>query len=67
MKMFRRFAMALSLVAVLGGGIHALAIPSSGCITLTNQTTCESFLCCPNGDGTWTCNPTTPSPPINCK
>jgi len=60
MKSLRRFALALSLIGVLGAGLNALAIPTDGCVTLVNQTTCEAFLCCPTGSGPYSCTPTTP-------
>jgi len=65
MKKIRRTALFLILMAALATGIHALAVPSDKCVTLVNQTTCEAFLCCPNGPGQpWTCVPT--SPPFVC-
>jgi len=63
MKLMRRCALAITLVGVLGTGIHALA-DTPGCFTLTDLYTCETFLCCPGSSG-YSCTPIS-GPQPNC-
>ena len=62
MKFMKRFLFVTLLLGFLGGGLSTLMAAFPGCVTLCDTTTCECYLCCPNGNGTYTCNPT-PTPP----
>lgn len=52
MKTLKRTALALTLAAVLAGGFHTFA---DDCFPF--YTKYCAYLCCPNGDGTFSCTP----------